>query len=346
LQAENIEKFKMKKLFITLTTILLLIACKNESANKDYVTLSGSITNANSKEIKIIDNQNQVIKTITINDDNSFTDTLKVSNGVYTFTDGNEYAALYLVNGYDIAITLDAKEFDETLTFTGNGSEGCNYLAKKVLMQEQTFNNINDLYTLEEDAFLSLINEKKNELIHLKDQYKNLDSTLIAMDNSDTEMLFKFIAGQYDKISKMAKLKGTPSPKFTNYENYNGGTTSLDDLKGKFVYIDVWATWCGPCKVEIPHLKEIEKEFHGKNIAFVSISVDKEGAHEAWRKMIAEKEMGGIQLFAGTDYKFAEDYQIDGIPRFILIDDKGNIVNQDAPRPSDPKLKDILNDLL
>ena len=336
----------MKKIFITLAALLLLIACKNEPAIKDYVTLSGTITNANSKEIQILDNRNQVIKTITINEDNSFTDTLKVSNGVYTLSDGNEYAALYLANGYDIAITLDAKEFDETLTFTGNGSEGSNYLAKKMLMQEETFNNLNDLYVLEEEAFLTSINEKKNDFMNLKDDYKNLDSTLIAMDNSDTEMLFKFIAGQYDKASKMAKLIGSPSPKFTNYENYNGGTTSLDDLKGKFVYIDVWATWCGPCKVEIPHLKKVEKEFHGKNIAFVSISVDKEGAHEAWKKMIAEKEMGGIQLFAGTDFKFAEDYQIDGIPRFILIDDKGNILNADAPRPSNPNLKEILNDLL
>jgi hypothetical protein len=62
--------------------------------------------------------------------------------------------------------------------------------------------------------------------------------------------------------------------------------------------------------------------------------------------MIAEKEMGGIQLFAGTDSKFAEDYQIDGIPRFILIDDKGNIVNPNAPRPSNPKLREVLNGLL
>ena len=261
-------------------------------------------------------------------------------------TDGTDYASLYLENGYDIAMTLDTKEFDETLIFTGNGSDGSNYLAKKMLMQEQTFNNLNDLYVLEEDVFLNSINEKKNEFIRLKDEYKNLDSTLVAMDNNDTEMLFKFIAGQYSKASKMAKLKGTPSPKFTNYENYNGGTTSLDDLKGKFVYIDVWATWCGPCKVEIPYLKEVEKEFHDKNIAFVSISVDKLGAYEAWKKMIAEKEMGGIQLFAGSDSKFAEDYQIDGIPRFILIDDKGNIVNPDAPRPSNPKLKEVLDGLL
>jgi thiol-disulfide isomerase/thioredoxin len=336
----------MKKIIIILTTLLFLTACKNEPVVKDYVTLSGTITNALTKEIQIIDNRNQVIKTISLNDDNFFTDTLKVSKGVYSITDGTDYASLYLENGYDIAMTLDTKEFDETLTFTGNGSDGSNYLAKKMLMQEQTFNNLNDLYVLEEDVFLNSINEKKNEFIHLKDEYKNLDSTLVAMDNNDTEMLFKFIAGQYSKASKMAKLKGTPSPKFANYENYNGGTTSLDDLKGKFVYIDVWATWCGPCKVEIPYLKEVEKEFHDKNIAFVSISVDKLGAYEAWKKMIAEKEMGGIQLFAGTDSKFAEDYQIDGIPRFILIDDKGNIVNPDAPRPSNPKLKEVLDGLL
>jgi len=339
-------KYKMKKVIITLITLLLLMACKNEPVIKDYVTLSGTITNSDTKEIKILDNNNRVIKTISLNDDNFFTDTLKVSKGVYSMTDGNKHAALYLENGYDIAMTLDTKEFGETLTFTGNGSDGSNYLAKKMLMQEQTFNNLNDLYTLEEDVFLNSINEKKNEFIHLKEEYKNLDSTLVAMDNNDTEMLFNFIAGQYDKVSKMAKLKGAPSPKFTNYENYNGGTTSLDDLKGKFVYIDVWATWCGPCKVEIPHLKEVEKEFHDKNIAFVSISVDKIGAYEAWKKMIADKEMGGIQLFAGTDSKFAEDYQIDGIPRFILIDDKGNIVNPNAPRPSNPKLKEVLNGLL
>ena len=104
--------------------------------------------------------------------------------------------------------------------------------------------------------------------------------------------------------------KGKASPSFENFENYKGGTTSLSDLKGKYVYVDVWATWCGPCKKEIPFLKEVESQYHGKNIEFVSISVDdgrgfkaktKELALEAskkgWRKMIAEKEMGGIQLF-------------------------------------------------
>jgi len=336
----------MKKLLITLTALSILTACKNEPEKRDYVTLSGKITNATGTKLKIINNHDQPIKTITVNEDGSFKDTLKVTDGVYNLSDGNEYAALYLKNNYDINITLDTEEFDESITFTGNGSVGSTYLAKKIILQEETFTNINDLYTLEKVEFSKALEAKKADFISLKGQYKNLDSTLVVEDAKDTESLFKFLAARYDKMYKKAKLIGTPSPKFSNYENHKGGTTSLDDLKGKYVYVDVWATWCGPCKREIPYLKEVEKEFHGKNIEFVSISIDKLGAHEAWKQMVSEKELGGIQLFAGNDLQFINDYGIEGIPRFILIDDKGNIVNSDAQRPSNPKLKEVLNGLL
>ena len=142
-------------------------------------------------------------------------------------------------------------------------------------------------------------------------------------------------------------VMGSPSPKFSNYENHKGGTVSLDDLKGKYVYIDVWATWCGPCIAEIPSLKSIEKEFHGKNIEFVSTSIDRATDHTKWVDMVNEKSLGGIQLFADNDWnsKFVKDYAIDGIPRFILIDPDGNIVSADAPRPSNPKLKELLSEL-
>jgi thiol-disulfide isomerase/thioredoxin len=67
-------------------------------------------------------------------------------------------------------------------------------------------------------------------------------------------------------------ISGKPSPVF-DYENHKGGKTSLESLKGSYVYVDVWATWCGPCRQEIPLLK-VEQQFEGKNIKFVSISVD------------------------------------------------------------------------
>ena len=337
----------MKKILLTFITLFLLLACNKEQAAKDYATISGKITNPNSQELSILNNRNELVKTITLNEDNTFKDTLKVTKGIYTLSDGAEYAALYLDNNYDINITLDAKEFDETLTFTGLGSDGSNYLVKKVLLQEKIFNNMDELYALEKDVFTTNLDEQKSDFLKLKDEFKELDSTLIAMDQTDTEMLFQFLSSRYDKVSKLSKLKGTPSPKFNDYENYKGGTTSLDDLKGKYVYLDIWATWCGPCKAEIPYLKAIEKEFHDNNIAFVSISIDKKEAYDKWKEMIVEKELSGIQLFADNDWnsQFVQDYEIEGIPRFILIDDKGNIVNADAPRPSNPKLKELLKEL-
>ncbi|MCT4590570.1 MAG: TlpA family protein disulfide reductase [Carboxylicivirga sp.] len=142
-------------------------------------------------------------------------------------------------------------------------------------------------------------------------------------------------------------VDGQPSPKFVNYENHAGGTTSLDDLKGKYVYIDVWATWCGPCKAEIPHLKKVEKKYRNKNITFVGLSIDKQKDKEKWKAMVSEKGLKGIQLIADKDYSstFVKEYSITGVPRFILIDPQGNIIRKEAPRPSDPRLLDLFNSL-
>ena len=153
------------------------------------------------------------------------------------------------------------------------------------------------------------------------------------------------ITASYKKLQALAK--GNPSSKFMNYENNAGGTTSLEDLKGKYVYMDIWATWCGPCIAEIPYLKQTEKQYHNKNIEFVSISIDRIKDHKKWKKMIVDKELGGLQLFADNnwDSKFIQDYLIKGIPRFILLDPKGNIVSANAPRPSDKKLIALFNEL-
>ena len=167
--------------------------------------------------------------------------------------------------------------------------------------------------------------------------YKAAGSTN-AKNNTEIEK-------SYNVLRKLAK--GQASPKFVNYENYKGGTTSLDDLKGKYTYIDVWATWCGPCKAEIPFLQKVEKQYHGKNIQFLSISVDKKKDHQAWLDMVKEKELGGIQLYADNDFKsqFVQDYLIKGIPKFILLDPQGNIVTSNAPRPSNKKLVELFTEL-
>ncbi|MEA3479351.1 MAG: TlpA disulfide reductase family protein [Bacteroidota bacterium] len=161
--------------------------------------------------------------------------------------------------------------------------------------------------------------------------------TIFYANCSDTAVIRKVEEG----IKKWEKIaKGQPAPGF-NYPDINGEMLALDDLKGKYVYIDVWATWCGPCKTEIPYLKALEKEFHGRNIAFISISVD--DSREDWEKMVRDKELGGIQLFGGAGWKstITADYNIRGIPRFILIDSEGMIIDATAPRPSGD-IKEIL----
>ena len=168
--------------------------------------------------------------------------------------------------------------------------------------------------------------------------------SLYKNTNQNTNNLTK-VTDNYNLLKNLTP--GNTSPAFS-YENHKGGETSLADLKGKIVYVDVWATWCGPCKREIPYLKEVEAEYHGKEIAFVSISIDVKKDYDAWRQMVSDKELGGIQLMADTDWKskFVTDYGIKGIPRFILIDAEGKIVNSDAPRPSSSKIRGILDGLL
>ena len=142
----------------------------------------------------------------------------------------------------------------------------------------------------------------------------------------------------YQNYKKIAK--GTISPTFELYD-INNKLVTLESLKGKLVYIDIWATWCIPCIKQIPALNKLEKEFKNKNIEFVSICIS--DTKERFEKMVKEKKMGGIQLFAPDDtISFFEDYFVKGIPRFILIDEEGKIIDANAYRPSDPKLKELI----
>jgi thiol-disulfide isomerase/thioredoxin len=127
-----------------------------------------------------------------------------------------------------------------------------------------------------------------------------------------------------------------------SYPDLNGNPVSMSSLKGKVVLVDVWATWCGPCKKEIPHLKKLEEELRDKNIAFVSISVDEEKDKEKWKNFVEKEQLGGIQLYAKGWSEFTKYYDIHGIPRFLVFDQEGKIVTVDSPRPSMPELKELL----
>lgn len=147
----------------------------------------------------------------------------------------------------------------------------------------------------------------------------------------------------YNKWNKIAK--GQPATNFS-YPDTAGTMISLSDFKGKYVYIDVWATWCRPCLGEIPSMKSVIEQFDGKNIVFMGVSVDELDAKDKWKNMVAEKELKGYQIYAGGwKSTIATEYNINSIPRFILIDREGNIIDANATRPSEEALINQLNEL-
>lgn len=344
----------MKRL-ITLCIAITLLACK-EDIPKDYVTLSGKIENAdNSKVVKLLKGRD-LKRTITLNDDGTFIDTLKVEEGDYTLQHGNKYGPIFLKNDNESSITADYSNFEKSMVFDGDASDINNFTIQSFLISNDYFTNNLIANGLQQDLD-DAIKNYRSAYQQLKAKYKDVDSLRIA--NTDRK-----IEGTVQQITRYMSSKiamrsafpaGKASPVFEDYENFKGGNMSLGDLKGKYVYIDVWATWCGPCIREIPSLKRIEKQFENKNIAFVSISVD-EGrgykgnaaeAYKGWKKMVADKNLGGIQLLADNGFRsrFIEDYKINSIPRFLLIGPDGTIVNADAPRPSNPKLVELFNSL-
>jgi thiol-disulfide isomerase/thioredoxin len=328
---------------------LLIIGCQNP---KDHVELSGKIIDQNSDSI-VVSNSDGYRKVIEVSSDGTFSDTLKVEEGRYRLYDGNEYGTIFLKNGNSTSFTLDTKAFDETLKFEGDDADKSNVLIAYNLLQEKYLDS-ELLYKTPEEV-KNTFNKLKADFESLKLKYPSIDSTYFAADDEGFDKMKLSYLRYYENQHALKKeLAGKPSPAFTNYENFKGGTSSLKDFRGKYVYIDVWATWCGPCKIEIPFLKELEAKFHNRNIEFISISVDDarrsgtmDKAYKAWRTMVADKNLTGTQLITGNgwDVEFIKKYKIDGIPRFILIDPKGNIIDPDAPRPSSAKLTTLLEEL-
>jgi len=178
---------------------------------------------------------------------------------------------------------------------------------------------------------------------------KVLDRTYQRMMNKYDQYIVtekqKSDIAQYEE-DNLKFAEGQPWIDFTAMD-IDGQVHSLSDYKGKVVLVDVWASWCSPCKAEMPHLEKLEKNYHNrKDIVFVSLSIDRDKA--AWEKFVKEKAMKGILLHISGDAtkKLRKDYEIPGIPRFMLFDREGKIVSINCPRPSDPQLKKMIDEQL
>ncbi|MES2777339.1 MAG: TlpA disulfide reductase family protein [Bacteroidota bacterium] len=149
---------------------------------------------------------------------------------------------------------------------------------------------------------------------------------------------------RYEELYLFAK--GTPGYDF-ELKDVNDKTYRLSDFKGKVLVIDIWAMWCGACLNEMPYFQKVEEAFKDNdNIAFIGLSHDGLARKDVWKNFVAKRGWANVQLIENYNESVGKYYKIEGIPRYLIFDKEGKIVTVDAPRPSDPAFKKLIEQTL
>jgi thiol-disulfide isomerase/thioredoxin len=141
-------------------------------------------------------------------------------------------------------------------------------------------------------------------------------------------------AAQAKSFLELAKKIGKPLSLAFD-DAIKGSHVSIEGLKGKVVVLDFWATWCGPCVVEMPKMKELYAKFHDQGVEFIGVSLDKpkaEGGLDKLKEFVAKHEIRWPQYYQGNGWEseFSSGLGINAIPRLLLIDAEGNLADIEA----------------
>ena len=157
--------------------------------------------------------------------------------------------------------------------------------------------------------------------------------------HADQRELEKLIADKYRDIIPDLSV-GKKAPEVVS-QDINGKSVKLSDLKGKVVVLDIWATWCGPCKAMIPHERDMVGKLKDKPFSLVSISADDE--KQTLKEFLADNNMPWSQWWNGNEGGIIEDWNVKYFPTIYVLDGKGVIRHKDL---RGEKLEEAVNDLL
>jgi len=150
------------------------------------------------------------------------------------------------------------------------------------------------------------------------------------------------------KVKEIANLTIPVEAELSRHDSLSGEVLFdkiLNENKDKVIYIDIWATWCSPCKQQISHSLRMHEMLKDKDVSFMYFCCSSE--QQTWKNVIKQYQMKGNHILLNDDqYEYLKNrFLISGIPRYILIDKNGEIINPDAPRPDSEKILEQINEL-
>jgi thiol-disulfide isomerase/thioredoxin len=250
-----------------------------------------------------------------------------------------------------IEIPTDLKLFENPIPFDETLLNNNSYLGSIVDQLIENDNEVTDKDTKVLKAISALKPSKFKDMLLFWQLNKSIQE---VSENEEIDVLVKTYLQEIEDVSfknrilKSSNIKrsleiGSSAP-FFNAETVDGNMVAIDDLKGKYTVIDVWATWCAPCRKDAPYFEKFALKYTSDTVQFVSLSVDDEKALSTWEIHVKEKAKSILHVRSVNQKKFMETYNIKTIPRYMVLDPNGKIVNLELSRPSKSTFEKMLKE--